>query len=247
MTAMETRVPDRELKLAVRRRYASAATRPSGTSCCGGTAEGVPKDAQEVSLGCGSPTKLAAIAKGEVVVDLGSGGGIDVFAAANELGGTGRVIGVDATLEMILRARETAKEAGYSNVEFRLGEIENLPLERETADLVISNCVLNLVPDKPRAFQEIFRVLKPGGRMVISDIVTVGPLPKEIRDSPELWSECVSGAVGEEEIRKLTAQAGLVGFDVLETKVWGESGVDLPLKSLTFRAVRPSATIPGRS
>ncbi|NLG72289.1 MAG: arsenite methyltransferase [Chloroflexi bacterium] len=151
--------------------------------------------AADLGLGCGMPTRSAGIRPGETVLDLGSGAGIDAFLAAREAGPEGRVIGVDMTPEMIARARANAIKGGFNQVEFRLGEIEALPVESESVDVVISNCVINLVPDKAKAFSEIYRVLRPGGRFSISDIVTIGHVPDEIRQDMELWAGCIAGAM----------------------------------------------------
>jgi ubiquinone/menaquinone biosynthesis C-methylase UbiE len=181
------------------------------------------------------------------VLDLGSGGGIDVFAASKLVGDAGRVVGVDATVEMVLSARETAREEGFHNVEFRLGEIEHLPVDSDSVDVVISNCVLNLVPDKGRAFAEIWRVLKRGGRLVVSDIVAKEEMPPEVKNDLEKWSECVSGAMTEEEIRRRSAAIGLSDFSVLEAGEWYEMGAGVPLRSLTFSSEKPAAATPGSS
>ncbi len=191
-------------------------------SCCGDpaaiTAEriGYPQEdlaaapeGANLGLGCGNPIALASIKEGETVLDLGSGAGFDAFLAAARVGPTGHVIGVDMTPEMIAQARANASKGGYSNVEFRLGDIEDLPVEDGSIDLVISNCVLNLVPDKAKAFREIVRVLKPGGRLAVSDIVLDGPLPERLRTSEEAYCSCVSGALQRGEyLAKMTA-AGL--------------------------------------
>jgi arsenite methyltransferase len=233
---------EREIKLAVRKRYASAASEATGQSCCSHDYPSeLPQAARDVSLGCGSPVSHAGIQHGLTVLDLGSGGGIDVFAASRLVGAEGRVIGVDATMEMVLRARETAKEEGFSNVEFRLGEIEHLPIESGSVDVVVSNCVLNLVPDKERAFAEISRVLKPGGRLVVSDIVAKGEMPPGVRDDLEKWSECVSGAMTEDEIRQRSDEAGLSNFQVLESGTWLDMGAGVPLRSLTFASEKLAA------
>lgn len=166
----------------------------TATSCCGAT-PCASDDPADMGLGCGRPTELAGIEPGMTVVDLGSGGGVDVFLAAEKVGPTGKAIGVDMTPEMIERARANARERGLQNVDFRLGEIEQLPMEDASADLVISNCVINLVPDKGKAFDEILRILKPGGRMVVSDIVTRGEMPEAARRDMALWAGCVSGAM----------------------------------------------------
>ena len=162
----------------------------------------------DLGLGCGNPQAIASLQPGETVVDLGSGGGIDCFLAARQVGQSGRVIGVDMTPEMIDRARENAWNAGTRNVEFRLGEIEHLPLADTTVDVIMSNCVINLSPDKPAVFSEAFRILKPGGRLAISDIVATAPLPDEIRKNVELHVGCVAGAATIDETREMLADAG---------------------------------------
>jgi arsenite methyltransferase len=181
----------------------------------------IPKDA-DLGLGCGNPTALAGLRSGETVVDLGSGGGIDCFLASRNVGPSGRVIGVDMTPEMIDRARRAAAEGAYGNVEFRLGEIESLPVADAVADAVISNCVVNLSPDKPRVFREAFRVLKPGGRMMVSDIVLRGPLPEAVRKSVELWAGCVAGAMLLEEYLGAIRTAGFSDVTVESEKRAGD-------------------------
>jgi len=165
-------------------------------------------DISNMGLGCGNPVALASLKVGETVLDLGSGGGIDVFLAAKKVGLKGKVIGVDMTGEMVKRAMDTASEYGYGNVEFRLGEIENLPIEDASVDVVISNCVINLSPDKPRVFREVYRVLKPGGRIMISDLVTEGELPEEVRKSFEAWAGCIAGALEKSKYLRTIAKAG---------------------------------------
>jgi arsenite methyltransferase len=213
---------------------------PVRQACCGPTQSAserlgyssadlasIPKDA-DLGLGCGNPTALAGLRSGETVVDLGSGGGIDCFLACRKVGLSGRVIGVDMTPEMIDRARHAAAEGGYGNVEFRLGEIENLPVADGVADAVISNCVVNLSPDKPRVFREAFRVLKPGGRMMVSDIVLRGPLPESVRKNVELWAGCVAGAMLLEEYLAAIRTAGFSEVTVESEKRAGDlvSGED---------------------
>jgi arsenite methyltransferase len=169
----------------------------------------------DLGLGCGLPTEYAGLAPGQTVVDLGSGAGNDVFVARAAVGESGRVIGVDMTPEMIAKARENAGRRGFGNVEFRLGDIESLPVEDASADVVVSNCVLNLVPDKTRAFAEIFRVLKPGGRFCVSDIVLEGTLPAKLRDLAELYVGCVAGALPYEEYMGIIRDQG---FEAIEVK-----------------------------
>ncbi|MBN1845284.1 MAG: arsenite methyltransferase [Sedimentisphaerales bacterium] len=161
-----------------------------------------------LGLGCGNPVALASLNHGEVVLDLGSGAGIDCFLAARQVGPTGKVIGLDMTAEMVAKARDNARKGGFENIEFRLGDIENMPVEKDSVDVIISNCVINLVPDKTRAFAETYRVLKAGGRMMISDIVLTKELPVAIKESVEAYVGCLSGAVMKEEYLRLIKKAG---------------------------------------
>jgi len=220
----------RTIKDAVREAYAGVA---KGSGCCCGGApagdvtefghalgyqakdiEGVP-DGANLGLGCGAPLEYAELRPGETVLDLGSGAGFDCFVARRTVGETGQIIGVDMTPEMVAKARANAQQAGYGNVEFRLGEIEALPVADASVDLVISNCVLNLVPDKSAAFREIARVLKPGGRLVVSDIVRVGELPGKLRDSMAAYAACASGALPRDEYLAGLTEAGLTDIEVL--------------------------------
>jgi SAM-dependent methyltransferase len=198
----------------------------TGSSCCGDTSPsavqmGYARDelaslpeGADLGLGCGNPTALLALAPGEVVLDLGSGAGIDCFLAAKRVGPKGRAIGVDMTPEMIARARENARKGGYSNVEFRLGEIEHLPVADNSVDVVISNCVINLAPDKERVYREAFRVLRPGGRFAVSDVVATRPIPEKERADLSLWSSCSSGALEVPEVKRLLKRAGFRGVRV---------------------------------
>jgi arsenite methyltransferase len=201
---------------------------PAEPCCCGGSKadeissmigysieelKSVPTEAN-LGLGCGNPVALASLREGETVVDLGSGAGLDSFLAANAVGETGRVIGVDMTHEMLEKARENAREGGYDNVEFRLGEIENLPVADNAVDVIISNCVINLSPDKSRVFHEAFRVLKPGGRLMVSDIVLEGELPQLIRESAAAYVGCVSGAILREDYFRMIEEAGFAEIEV---------------------------------
>jgi len=228
------------IKEVVRRRYGEIAAQAKGegaTSCCSSSSccaaeeacsatalyspeelAGLPSSVSEVTLGCGNPTAIAGLKPGEVVLDLGSGAGIDVFLAARQVGPTGKVIGLDMTREMIDLAQKNAQKAGAQNVEFRLGKMEDMPLEDESIDVIISNCVINLSPDKDRVFAEAYRVLKPGGRMVISDLVTEGDLPPAVKESVEAWVGCVAGALDKREyLEKIEA----AGFIDLKTRVGG--------------------------
>jgi arsenite methyltransferase len=256
-----------ETRTLVRERYAAIAREEAG--CCGPDACGCGPDMApdglnvigdayaavgghvaeaDLNLGCGVPTRLAALAAGETVLDLGSGAGNDAFIARHEVGPEGRVIGVDMTPEMIAKARANAAKLGYQNVEFRLGEIEHLPAEAGSVDVVISNCVLNLVPDKARAFAEILRVLKPCGRFCISDIVSVGELPEAVRRDAELLVGCVAGAIDKAAYLELIRAAGFGSVRVAEAR-----GLRLPaqltarcgggkLESVTVLATKPASS-----
>ena len=228
------------LEQAVRQKYGDAAKRASsgGTACCGGGAEAsgcdpitkdlytdaekgaLPEEALAASLGCGNPTALAQLQPGETVLDLGSGGGIDVILSAKRVGLTGKAYGLDLTDEMLALARENQKKAGVENVEFLKGAIENVPLPDNSVDVIISNCVINLSGDKDRVLAEAFRVLKPGGRLAISDVLVRGDVPAEIRKSMELWVGCIAGALEENEYREKLARAGFASVDVEPTRVY---------------------------
>src|SRR5258708_6636360 len=168
----------------------------------------------EMGVGCGNPISFAKLRPGEVVVDLGSGGGIDCFLASKEVGPTGSVIGVDMTPQMLAKARKNADLGGYTNVEFRLGEIENLPVANHTADVVISNCVINLSTDKRRVYGEAFRVLKNGGRFAVADMITLAPLPETLKEDMAAYTGCISGAASVEEVKEWLAAAGFEHVDV---------------------------------
>ena len=173
----------------------------------------VPEGAN-LGLGCGNPLAIAAMKAGEVVIDLGSGAGFDCLLSARQVGSTGRVIGVDMTHEMIKKARDNARKVGAANVEFRLGELEHLPIADNTADVIISNCVINLVPDKAQVFREALRVLKPGGRLSVSDVLNIAPLPEDLRSDPALLCSCVSGAISAERTEKLLREAGFADVTI---------------------------------
>ena len=181
---------------------------------------GLPQQAVAASLGCGNPTALAELAAGEVVLDLGSGGGIDVLLSARRVGPTGKAYGLDMTDEMLALARDNQRKAGVANVEFLKGEIENIPLPDASVDVIISNCVINLSADKDRVFAEAFRVLRPGGRFAVSDVVVRGEVPAAIRRSVELWIGCVAGALGDDEYRAKLVKAGFDDVEVEPTRVY---------------------------
>jgi arsenite methyltransferase len=183
--------------------------------------QGVP-DGANMGLGCGNPVALASLKTGETVVDLGCGGGFDSFLASKEVGKSGKVIGVDMTPEMITKARESAEKAGLSNIEFRLGEIEHLPVADNSADIIMSNCVINLSPDKSRVYRDAFRVLKPGGRLAISDIVATAPLPEEIRKNLALLTACIGGAATIEETEQMLKEAGFRDIKITPNEKSGD-------------------------
>jgi arsenite methyltransferase len=231
-----------ELKEAVREKYGQAATRvqTGKTSCCGtapslksccdpitsglydaGQESEVPEAALQASLGCGNPTALAELKPGDIVLDLGSGGGIDVILSARRVGPTGKAYGLDMTDEMLALAEENKRKSGLTNVEFLRGEIEHIPLPDSSVDVIISNCVINLSGDKDRVLQEAFRVLKPGGHFAVSDVVVRGEVPAAIRKSMELWVGCIAGALSEDEYRSKLAVAGFNEVDVEVTRVYG--------------------------
>ncbi len=226
----------KDIKKMVRKGYGRIAKRgdsccaPANT-CCGGAglAESIGKqigytdeelnavpEGSNLGLGCGNPVALASLKEGEVVLDLGSGAGFDCFLAADKVGRKGRVIGVDMTPEMVEKARENARNGGYATVEFRLGEIENLPVEDGAVDVVISNCVINLVPDKRKAFAEAFRVLKPGGRLMVSDVVLLKELPPIIKNSVEAYIGCLSGAMLKDDYLQAIREAGFRSVEIIE-------------------------------
>jgi arsenite methyltransferase len=258
-SADETRTLVRERYAAIARESASCCApascgcgsemAPDGLNVIGDAYAGVAGHLAEadLNLGCGVPTRLAALAAGETVLDLGAGAGNDAFIARHEVGPEGEVIGVDMTPEMIAKARANAAKLDYRNVEFRLGEIEHLPVDAESVDVVISNCVLNLVPDKAGAFAEIFRVLKPGARFCISDVVSVGELPEAVRRDAELLVGCVAGAMDKEAYLGLIQAAGFGAIRVAEQKrlslpaeVTARCG-DAGLESVTVLATKPDS------
>ncbi|HLL24062.1 MAG TPA: arsenite methyltransferase [Kofleriaceae bacterium] len=223
---MSDLTPDKTRDL-VREHYAAVSTKNTGSppACCGPTGQartlgysdtdvaGVPEGAN-LGLGCGNPNAIAALAVGETVLDLGSGGGFDAFLAARAVGPTGRVIGVDMTPEMVSRARDNARQVEAKNVEFRLGEIEHLPVADRTVDAILSNCVINLSPEKAAVFREALRVLKPGGRLAISDVVAIAPIPVELQTHAAALAGCISGATPVAELEQLLVQVGFVDVAV---------------------------------
>src|SRR5450432_3292197 len=246
-----------ELKEVVREKYGEAALRVrlGGSSCCGAAAAlenccdpitsnlydatqtgSLPEDAVLASLGCGNPTALAELKAGETVLDLGSGGGIDVLLSARRVGPTGKAYGLDMTDEMLSLARDNQLKAGVENVEFLKGEIEHIPLPDNSVDVIISNCVINLSGDKDRVLREAFRVLKPGGRFAVSDVVVRGEVPDQIRKSMELWVGCVAGALTDTEYQQKLTAAGFDSVDIEPTRVYsiddareflGAAGIDV--------------------
>jgi arsenite methyltransferase len=247
------------IKEIVQEKYGAAAKRAAaglGSACCGtspasaiegcdpitsnlygeGEAGSVPEAAMRASLGCGNPTALAKLRLGETVLDLGSGGGIDVLLSAKRVGPTGKAYGLDMTDEMLALAEENKKKSGLTNVEFLKGEIENIPLPDNTVDVIVSNCVINLSGDKDRVLREAFRVLKPGGRFAISDVVVRGEVPEQIRKSMELWVGCVAGVLSDTEYQQKLAAAGFDAIDIEPTRVYsiddareflGAAGIDV--------------------
>jgi SAM-dependent methyltransferase len=234
-------VNNSDIKQVVKEKYGQAALKVRGGAgrCCGTAAandsscdpitsnlydpsqtEQIPEEALLASLGCGNPTALAMLNPGEVVLDLGSGGGIDVLLSARRVGPTGKAYGLDMTDEMLALANENKRKAGAANVEFLKGEIEHIPLPDDSVDVIISNCVINLSADKDRVLREAFRVLKPGGRFAVSDVVTRGEIPVEIRRNVLLWAGCVAGALEENEYRSKLAGAGFEQIEIEPTRIY---------------------------
>ncbi|MDP9190347.1 MAG: arsenite methyltransferase [Acidobacteriota bacterium] len=272
------------IKDVVRDKYAEVARSVSkgkasccgpATSCCatdvsakdpitsnlyGNETAGLPEEAMLASLGCGNPTLLAQLHEGETVLDLGSGGGIDVLLSARRVGSTGKAYGLDMTDEMLALANENKKKAGAENVEFLKGEIESIPLPDGSVDVIISNCVINLSADKPRVLREAFRVLKPGGRFVVSDVIRRGEVPEQIAKNVQAWIGCVAGALEINEYKGLLAEAGFTSIDIEPTRVYrledaraflSDSGIDVDSQppeidgafiSGFVRAVKPLTT-----
>jgi arsenite methyltransferase len=234
-------VVNRNIKEVVKEKYGQAALRVTsgGSSCCGAApasglsfdpitsnlydesqAHQIPEAAMQASLGCGNPTALAKLNPGETVLDLGSGGGIDVLLSAKRVGPTGKAYGLDMTDEMLALANENKRKAGAENVAFLKGEIENIPLPDNTVDVIISNCVINLSADKDRVLREAFRVLKPGGRLAVSDVVTRGEIAPEVRQSVLLWVGCIAGALEENDYRAKLAAAGFEQIEIEPTRIY---------------------------
>jgi SAM-dependent methyltransferase len=229
-----------EIKDVVKEKYGQAALRVTsgGSSCCGASPaldacdpitsnlydanqkDALPEQAVKASLGCGNPTALAKLNPGETVLDLGSGGGIDVLLSAKRVGPNGKTYGLDMTDEMLALARENQRKAGVDNVEFLKGEIENIPLPDNSVDVIISNCVINLSADKDRVFREAFRVLKPGGRVAVSDVVVRGDVPPQVRRNVELWIGCIAGALKDSDYSSKLAAAGFESVDIEPTRVY---------------------------
>jgi arsenite methyltransferase len=271
-----------DLAATVKEKYGEAATRAASgglaIGCCGSPSgcgpdpitsnlydlseqSGLPAEAVAASLGCGNPTALAELKAGEVVLDLGSGGGIDVLLSAKRVGPTGKAYGLDMTDEMLALANATKAKAGVENVEFLKGEIEHIPLPDNSVDVIISNCVINLSGNKPRVIREAFRVLKPGGRFAVSDVVVKGEVPSDIRKSMELWIGCVAGALEDVEYRQLLAGAGFEAIDLEPTRIYkaddarsflAEAGLDRPglaesidgrFMSAFVRATKPTTAV----
>ena len=266
---MTEKHPD-EIRILVRDKYAEVANRDSTScgctplpSCCAeptvsldepGALYGyspeelrLAPEGANMGLGCGNPLAIASLQPGETVVDLGSGGGFDCFLAARKVGKTGKVIGVDMTPEMVAKARENARKSDYSKVEFRLGEIEHLPVEDASADVIISNCVINLSPEKLSVFRETFRILKPGGRLAITDVVASAPLPAEFKSDPTLLSGCIAGAVTSEELHTMLEDVGFTDIGIYPVdesrmfiKDWFPNiNLEEYVVSATIKAVKP--------
>ncbi|OIO00926.1 arsenite S-adenosylmethyltransferase [Candidatus Desantisbacteria bacterium CG1_02_49_89] len=246
-----------DVKKIVKKGYGRIAKQKSSCGCCGGgTAEKISKtvgysdkemgsvpEGANLGLGCGNPVALASLKQGETVLDLGAGAGFDCFLSAKKVGTKGRVIGIDMTPEMVAKARKNAQKGGYKNVEFRLGEIENLPVEDDSVDAIISNCVINLAPDKGKVFKEAFRVLKPGGRMMVSDIVLLKNLPKAIMGSVAAYVGCISGAVKKEEYLGMIKKAGFGRIEIKDESVFP---IDCLANDPTAQAIMKVIKISGK-
>jgi arsenite methyltransferase len=263
---------DSNLQTIVREKYGQAALRVTegntaaaccgSSACCGATTEawdpitsdlydenqkaGIPAEALLASLGCGNPTALATLREGETVLDLGSGGGIDVLLSAKRVGPTGKVYGLDMTEEMLALANDNKRRAGAENVEFLKGEIEAIPLPDESVDVIISNCVINLSGDKRKVLSEAFRVLKPGGRFAVSDVVVRGDVPAAIRRNMELWIGCVAGALEEQDFLKLLADRGFVKASIEPTRIYKAEDAAAFLAGTDLNAIELASQIDGK-
>ncbi len=256
-----------DVKTVVREKYGQAATRvtkgqggccgstPSALECCdpitsnlynAGEAGEVPAAALQASLGCGNPSTLAELKPGETVLDLGSGGGIDVLLSARRVGPSGKAYGLDMTDEMLALAEDNRRRSGLTNVEFLRGEIEHIPLPDNSVDVIISNCVINLSGDKDQVLREAFRVLRPGGRFAVSDVVVRGEVPEMIRRSLELWAGCVAGALSEDEYRSKLAQAGFGAIDVEVTRVYRSDDAKELIAGLGFDVETVAKQVDGK-
>jgi arsenite methyltransferase len=249
-------MPEADIKEVVRNRYAEAAQNVrTGSSCCGAKewdpitsnlyadveTRNLPENAILASLGCGNPTALAELREGETVLDLGSGGGIDVLLSARRVGPSGKAYGLDMTDDMLALARENQKKAGAENVEFLKGEIEAIPLPDSSVDVIISNCVINLSADKDKVLREAFRVLKPGGRFAVSDVVTRGAIPEAVRRNMLLWVGCIAGALDENDYRKRLAASGFEAIGIEPTRIYN---VEDAREFLTSQSVDVDAIAP---
>src|SRR5579859_832464 len=250
-----------DIQEVVKQKYAAAAERAAagGVSCCGGGGElsgcdpitrdlydsaqiaGLPDKAVAASLGCGNPTALAQLQPGETVLDLGSGGGIDVLLSARRVGPTGKAYGLDMTDEMLALARENQKKAGVGNVEFLKGEIEHIPLPDNSVDVIISNCVINLSADKDQVLREAFRVLKPGGRFAVSDVVVRGEVPEQVRRNVLLWVGCIAGALSDKDYTAKLAKAGFESIEIEATRVYNieDARAYLSVQDVDVDAIAP--------
>jgi arsenite methyltransferase len=263
---------DSNLQTTVREKYGQAALRVTegntaaaccgSSACCGTTTEawdpitsdlydekqkaGIPAEALLASLGCGNPTALATLREGETVLDLGSGGGIDVLLSAKRVGPTGKVYGLDMTEEMLALANDNKRRAGAENVEFLKGEIEAIPLPDESVDVIISNCVINLSGDKRKVLSEAFRVLKPGGRFAVSDVVVRGDVPAAIRRNMELWIGCVAGALEEQDFLELLADTGFVKASIEPTRIYKAEDAAAFLAGTDLNAIELASQIDGK-
>lgn len=263
---------DSDLKQNIKAKYGEAATRvetgATSASCCGSSAccgsttatwdpitadlydekqkAGLPAEAILASLGCGNPTALAELEPGQVVLDLGSGGGIDVLLSAKRVGPTGKVYGLDMTDEMLALANENKRRAGAENVEFLKGDIEQIPLPDASVDVIISNCVINLSADKRKVLSEAYRVLKPGGRFAVSDVVVRGFVPAEVRSNMELWIGCIAGALEEQEFIRLLREAGFAKPSIEPTRIYKAEDAAALLASTNLSAMEIAAQIDGK-